>query len=47
MKRVFCFPSSMWTDMFVNILKYGQEVKGWDVGLMCNDGKKKKLLYKG
>jgi hypothetical protein len=34
----------MWTDMFVNILKYGQEVKGWDVGLMCNDGKKKKLL---
>jgi len=44
MKRVFCFPSSMWTDKLVNILKYGQEVKGWDVGLMCANGPKKKLL---
>ena len=30
----------MWTDVFKNLLKYGQESKGWDVGLIFSKNKR-------
>lgn len=41
MRKVLFFVSAMFQDIFSNVLKYGQEAKGWDVGIICADASKK------
>jgi len=45
MKRVLCFPSSLRTDIFKDLIKYGQEAKGWNVGLIFPRDKKKTEIF--